>query len=135
MPYFKRDDITLYYEVTGDGFPILLFAPGGMRSALSFWSGSEWSPIEVLSNDFMVIAMDQRNAGSSTAPISGADGWHSYTEDHIALLDHLSIDKCHVMGGCIGGPYCFGVMQAAPTRVSSPCTSFQGTNHIFSSPN
>ncbi len=71
MPYFKRDDISLYYEITGEGFPVLLFAPGGMRSALSFWHGSEWNPITALSNDFMVIAMDQRNAGASTAPEQG----------------------------------------------------------------
>ena len=119
MPYFKREDINLYYEITGEGFPVLLFAPGGMRSALSFWPGSEWNPITALSNDFMVIAMDQRNAGASTAPITGEDGWHSYTEDHIALLDHLNVERCHVMGGCIGGPYCFGVIQAAPTRVAA----------------
>jgi len=119
MPIFSYDDVNLYYEEHGDGFPLLLFAPGGMKSALSFWAGSQWNPIEVLSSNFRVIAMDQRNAGRSTAPIQAGDGWQSYAQDHIRLLDHLNIDKCHVMGGCIGGPYCFGVMQAAPERVAA----------------
>ncbi len=119
MPTFSDGDVHIYYEEYGEGFPILLFAPGGMRSALSYWAGSQWNPIKALAPYFRVIAMDQRNAGKSKAPVKGTDGWHSYTSDHIALLDHLEIDQCHVMGGCIGGPYCFGVMQKAPNRIAS----------------
>ena len=119
MPIFSDRDVHLYYEEYGEGFPILLFAPGGMRSAIRFWEGSQWNPIETLSPHFRVIAMDQRNAGQSTAPIRATDGWQVYTEDHLRLLDHLQIDRCHLMGGCIGGPYCFGVMQAAPERVAA----------------
>jgi pimeloyl-ACP methyl ester carboxylesterase len=119
VPFFEKDDTKIYYEIHGEGFPILLFAPGGMRSALSFWQSSPWNPIDILSKDFTVIAMDQRNAGQSSAPISQADGWPTYTQDHINLLDSLHIDKCHVMGGCIGGPYCFGLIQAQPERVAA----------------
>ena len=119
MPTFERDDISLYYETQGDGFPILLFAPGGMRSAVSFWGSNAWDVIGELSAHFKVIAMDQRNAGVSWAPVSGSHGWHTYTEDHLALLDHLKVEKAHVLGGCIGGPYCFGAIQAAPDRICS----------------
>lgn len=35
MPTFKRDDVSIYYEEYGSGYPILLFAPGGMRSVSS----------------------------------------------------------------------------------------------------
>ena len=119
MAFFERGEVSLYYEIHGDGFPILLFAPGGMRSAVSFWRGSEWDPIETLSPHFQVIAMDQRNAGQSKAPVTADDGWHTYASDHIALLDHLGIDKTHLMGGCIGGPYSFGVIERAPDRVAS----------------
>jgi len=92
MAFFERDDIKIYYEESGDGFPILLFAPGGMRSTLQVWTNSPFNPIEVLADHFRVIAMDQRNAGRSVAPISADDGWHAYTADHLALLDHLGID-------------------------------------------
>ncbi|MCY3884595.1 MAG: alpha/beta hydrolase [Gammaproteobacteria bacterium] len=119
MSEFRYDDVTIHYEIRGEGFPILLFAPGGMRSAISFWRGSEWNPIDTLSNDFRVIAMDQRNAGSSRAPVSRNDDWSTYTEDHIALMDYLDIEQAHLLGGCIGGPYCYGVIQAAPERVAS----------------
>ena len=119
MPTFEQGSVALYYEVSGEGFPVLLFAPGGMRSAIDFWAGGSWNPIDALAPHFRVIAMDQRNAGKSRAPIAASDGWHSYAEDHVALLDHLGIERCHVLGGCIGGPYCFGVIQAAPDRVAS----------------
>ncbi|MCB1693057.1 MAG: alpha/beta hydrolase [Pseudomonadales bacterium] len=119
MPYYTSDDVEIYYEITGEGFPVLLFAPGGMRSAISFWSGGQWNPIEALSPHFKVIAMDQRNAGKSRAPVSASDSWDTYTADHLGLLDHLGIERCHLLGGCIGGPYCVGVMKAAPDRVAA----------------
>lgn len=119
MPFFERDNIKIYYEESGQGFPVLLFAPGGMRSAIKYWHESEFKAIEELSGAFRVIAMDQRNAGQSIAPVSGSDNWDTYTSDHVALLDHLGIQKTHVMGGCIGGPYCLGMMKAAPDRVAA----------------
>ena len=119
MSEFSYGDVTIHYEIHGDGFPVLLFAPGGMRSAINFWRGAEWDPIEALSPHFKVIAMDQRNAGASTAPVTANDSWTSYTGDHLALLRHLGIDRLHVLGGCIGGPYCMGMIHAAPQRICS----------------
>ncbi len=119
MPIFERGDIKLYYEEHGAGFPILLIAPGGMRSAVSFWDQAAWNPIPQLAAHYRVIAMDQRNAGQSSAPIRASDSWHAYTEDQLALLDHLGVDRFHIAGMCIGGPYCMGLIKAAPQRVTS----------------
>ena len=119
MPIFKRDDIELHYEEHGAGFPVLLLAPGGMRSAVSYWEKTPWNPIDHLSPQYRVIAMDQRNAGRSAAPVRSTDGWHVYTEDQVALLDHLGVDRFHVAGMCIGGPFIMGLIQAAPQRVVS----------------
>jgi pimeloyl-ACP methyl ester carboxylesterase len=119
MPIFKRGDVSIYYEEFGAGYPILLFAPGGMRSSIDFWSRSPFDPTKELATNFRVIAMDQRNAGKSAGPISASDGWDTYTGDHIALLDHLGIKQCHVMGGCIGGSYSLGIIKAAPNRISA----------------
>ncbi len=75
MPTFTRGDISLYYEEQGSGFPLLLIAPGGMRSAVSFWDKVAWNPIPFLSQHYRVIAMDQRNADHSVAPIPATDRW------------------------------------------------------------
>lgn len=119
MPTFERAEVSIYYEEYGSGYPLILFAPGGMRSSIEFWQRSPFDPTVELARDFRVIAMDQRNAGRSRAPIAAADGWDSYTSDHLALLDHLKIAKCHLMGGCIGSSYCLGVIKSAPERVSA----------------
>lgn len=119
MPVFERAGVSLYFEEYGSGYPLLLFAPGGMRSSIDFWRRSPFDPTAELAADFRVIAMDQRNAGRSHAPVSAADGWESYTADHLALLDHLGIRRAHLLGGCIGSSYCLGVIKAAPERVSA----------------
>lgn len=69
---------------------------------------------------YRVIVMDQRNAGGkSRAPLTAQDGWHSYTSDHIAVLDHLKIDKCHLFGQCIGGSFIANLIKTQPQRVAA----------------
>ncbi len=128
MPTFTRDTasgpVSINYESHGEGFPLLLIAPGGMRSAIDFWTRTPWNPIEQLADRYRVIAMDQRNAGRSTAPVRATDSWHVYLDDQLALMDHLGADRFHVAGMCIGGSYAYGLIAAAPERVAS-ATLFQ----------
>jgi pimeloyl-ACP methyl ester carboxylesterase len=128
MPMFKRADAELHYEVHGKGFPILLYAPGGLKSAMGFWAGAggnypngvPWmDPRKELSDTYSVIAMDQRNAGQSIADVKPDHGWHTFADDHFALMDHLGFGKFHVMGGCIGGSYCFEAIEHDPGRIAS----------------
>jgi pimeloyl-ACP methyl ester carboxylesterase len=119
MPIYEHAGVALYYEEFGSGYPLLLFAPGGMRSSIDFWHRSPFDPTTVLASDFRVIAMDQRNAARSRAPIEADDGWQTYAADHLALLDYLGIQRCHIMGGCIGSSYCLKLIEAAPSRVSA----------------
>ena len=118
MPIWQQGELKIHYETFGEGFPVLLFAPGGMHSKIDVWERMPWNPIDVLSPHFRVIAMDQRNAGESEAPIQGTDGWGTYAADHVALLDALEIDRCHVLGCCIGGPYALGLIEADAQRVA-----------------
>lgn len=119
MPTFQRGDVSIHYEEFGQGFPILLLAPGGMRSSIEFWKRTPYEPAKELAGQFRLIAMDQRNAGRSTAPICGSDGWHVYTEDQLRLLDHLKIERCHALGNCIGGAFALSLIEAAPDRITS----------------
>lgn len=120
MPTIQNGDATIYYEVHGSGFPILTFAPGGLLSAISIWErpAAPVNPIKAFGGDFQVIVMDQRNApGQSRAPVTAETGWDSYTADHIAVLDDLGIQRCHLFGQCIGGPFIFNMLEHAPQRV------------------
>lgn len=98
---------------------MLLIAPGGMKSALEVWNNMPWNPLEALPSNYQVVAMDQRNAGASVAPITASDSWDTYTADQLGLMDHLGLDRFHVIGMCIGGPYVMGLVAAAPERVVS----------------
>jgi pimeloyl-ACP methyl ester carboxylesterase len=122
MPSFEHQSAHIYYEEFGQGFPILTFAPAGLRSVISVW-GQPMAPINPTTDfakDFRVIAMDQRNAGGqSRAPITARDSWDDYTADHIAVLDHLRIDKCHLYGQCIGGSFIINMLKHHPERVQS----------------
>jgi pimeloyl-ACP methyl ester carboxylesterase len=125
MPMLKRADAELYYEVHGRGFPLLLFAPGGLRSNVEFWGPDAngnpraWmDPRKALAGAFTVVAMDQRNAGKSVADVKPDHGWHTFAADHLALMDHLGFNKFFVLGGCIGGSYCFEAIEQAPDRVA-----------------
>ena len=118
MPTMRYEGVTLYYEERGAGYPLLLFAPGGMHSVVEFWARMPFNPIEEISDQFRVIAMDQRNAGRSFAPVQAA-GWEEYAGDAAALLDHLDIERAHIMGGCIGSSFCLAFIKHAPQRVSA----------------
>ena len=126
MAILNRDDAEIHYQEYGAGFPILLFAPGGMRSEASLWhsppggppkSWNDWT--QVLADDYRVIAMDQRNAGRSRGAIEADHGWHTYAADHIALMDHLGIDRFHTLGGCIGSSFCLKLCEMVPDRISA----------------
>jgi pimeloyl-ACP methyl ester carboxylesterase len=121
MPSFTHHDATIYYEEYGHGFPVVTFAPAGLMSVIDVWN-RPMAPVNPITafTGFRVIAMDQRNAGGqSRAPITAQDGWHTYAADHIALLDHLGIDKCHLYGQCIGGPFILSLLKAQPHRIAS----------------
>lgn len=121
MASFRHGEAELHYDIEGpdDGYPVLLIAPGGMRSSNAIWNDMPWNPRAALAERFRLIGMDQRNAGRSTAPITAEDGWTTYRDDQLALLDHLGIERCHVLGMCIGGPYIFGLLKAAPERFTA----------------
>ncbi|MEQ9638908.1 MAG: alpha/beta hydrolase [Alphaproteobacteria bacterium] len=119
MPFFERDGARIHYEIHGEGFPVLLLAAGGMRSSIPFWATTPLNAVELLAPHYQVIAMDQRNAGRSTAPITGTDGWRDYRDDQIGLLDHLGIDRFHAAGMCIGGSFIMELVHAVPQRIVS----------------
>ncbi|MEY2959078.1 MAG: hypothetical protein RLZZ01_1646 [Actinomycetota bacterium] len=120
MASFDHGSATIHYDLEGpdDAFPVLLIAPGGMRSANSLWDDMPWNP-RTLSDRYRVIGMDQRNAGRSVAPVSPGDDWATYRIDQLVLLDHLGVERCHVIGMCIGGPYIAGLLLADPRRFAS----------------
>ena len=118
MPIVSRPcGARIHYVVQGSGpIAVLLLAPGGMRSNIHFWDHSPYNPWRSLSGEeFKVIAMDQRNAGQSVGPLSPERGWETFTEDQLAVLDHLGVGQAVLVGSCIGCSYMLKLVHAAPT--------------------
>lgn len=117
MAVFTSERTTINFEERGAGFPVLLLAPGGMRSGIDMWRNAAVDPWESYSDEFRLIAMDQRNAGRSEGPLDPADPWGMYAADQLGLLDHLGIDRFMVMGCCIGCSFILELIERAPQRV------------------
>jgi pimeloyl-ACP methyl ester carboxylesterase len=119
VPLISRPDgASIHYEVFGQGFPLLLIAPGGVSSEIGFWERSTINPIKEFAGDFMVIGMDQRHAGQSPAPAEPFS-YDQTVADQIAVLDAVGARRAHVMGGCIGCAHAWRLIHDAPERVAA----------------
>lgn len=118
MPHVNRPDgARIYYETRGSGFPLLLFAPGGINSQVNFWRRSLIDPFE-LADEFMVIGMDQRNAERSPGPLR-APTWEEHAADQRAVLEALGATRTLLYGGCIGGGFVLRFIAEAPEMVAA----------------
>ena len=93
---FIHDGVTLYYEVYGQGEPVLLVHGNGGSIA---WLKAQ---IEYFRTRYRVIAMDSRDQGKS-GDSPGAITYEKMTDDLAALLDHLKSPPVNVLGWSDGG--------------------------------
>ena len=98
VPTVSVNDVDLYYEEAGDGFPVVL---------CHGYTGShyDWAlQIPMLARQYRVVAMDHRGHGLSEAPLSSSDySIPTFSRDVGALLEHLGIEKCYLVGHSMGG--------------------------------
>ncbi|MBI1370555.1 MAG: alpha/beta fold hydrolase [Planctomycetes bacterium] len=96
MPWAEVTDARLYYELTGEGEVVLLIPGLGSTCRLL-------DPIVYSLNDgFCLLGVDNRGVGQSIAhrPVHTL---HDYSADLIELLDHLQIERAHIVGISLGG--------------------------------
>ncbi len=116
--FYQRGAVRLHFQEAGAGHPLLVIPGGGLNSTISALS-NPFNPFDSFTNEYRCIAADLRNAnnGQSTGPLEIDRPWDSYADDHLALMDHLGIQKFMVMGFCIGGPFIWNLLKRAPDRV------------------
>ena len=99
------DGIVTRYEIVGEGPPLLMYSPGGFDATLEKWSiqgiYAQFKPLETLSKQFRCIVFDRRETGHSGGRVERVK-WTDYVAQGKGLLDHLEIEKAHLMGGCMG---------------------------------
>jgi pimeloyl-ACP methyl ester carboxylesterase len=102
--------IDLSYEEQGSGPPLLLIP--GLAATASYWA----SLAPALAPHFHLIALDNRGAGRSSAP-PGPYTTRVLADDAAALLDHLGIERAHILGFSLGSLIAQELTLAHPERV------------------
>lgn len=99
----------LYFEITGNGHPVVLIHSGG--ADLRQWTFL----VSFLSKNYKVIAFDGRGAGKSPSPIKHAN----YVEDVLELMDYLKLNQATIIGHSMGGQIATDFALNYPERVSN----------------
>ncbi len=122
MPTAVVDGIPTRYEIAGSGPPLLLFSPGGFNAALDNWRTfgiyERLNLLDHLAERYTCIAFDKRESGESGGRVERIS-WDDYAEQGKGLLDHLGIERAHLMGGCIGCSIVSALAVAHPERAAS----------------
>lgn len=88
--------LNMYYEIYGTGAPLLIIHGNG--GSIKDFS----KQIPYFSKEYKVILADSRSQGKSV-DTGDSLGYEMMTDDLNALLDHLHLDSCFVIGWSDGG--------------------------------
>lgn len=118
MPFADQDGVRIYYEVEGDGPPLVLHV--GFLGSLEDWRRADVGYVRALRDSFRLILLDPRGQGRSDAPRHPcAYGFGERVGDVLAVLDAVGVDRAHFWGYSMGGGVGFALGAAAPDRVAS----------------
>lgn len=119
MPFCRCEAVTLYYEVHGEGPPLLLVA--GLGGGSWSWYGQ----VPFFKKRYRTIVFDNRGAGRSSIP-AGPYRMAQLAGDARCLLDHLEIDTTYVLGLSMGGMIVQELALVIPRRLQA---MFLGCTH------
>lgn len=127
MPYLDVSGGRLYYEVAGEGRPVIFIHAGIADHRM-------WQPQwEAFSPHFRVVRYDTRTYGQTTTE----DVPYSNRADLLALLDHLGIERAILIGCSRGGQIAADFTLEHPERVFRlvlVCAGVGGVSQIESDP-
>lgn len=126
MAKVKINDIEMYYEIHGEGQPLILIE--GLGYSTWMW----YKQVKELSKHFKVILFDNRGVGETDKP-NVEYSIELLADDLADLLSKLKISKAHILGVSMGG------FVAQEFAIKYPCmvdklilcsTSFGGHNSV-----
>lgn len=114
MPKALTNGIQIYYEVHGEGFPLILSWGVGGNSDL--WQDQ----VADLSADYRLILWDARGHGKSETPRQRDQyGIPISADDLLGLMDHLGVEKAYVGGHSLGAGVATVFTLEHPERVEA----------------
>ena len=117
----RVDDVNLYYEIYGQGDPLVLIAGTGISCA-------PWRVFQVpeFSRHYQVVIYDHRGLGRSDKP-DMPYSTRLFAKDCASLMDALAIPKAHIMGHSMGGRVAQWLALGHPEKVRSLVLSGSGS--------
>lgn len=112
MKIARIGEVDINYEVFGEGIPVLLIMGLGGR-------GDSWTPLSqaLASRGFMAIQYDNRDVGWSSLFTGREYEVSDMAADAVGLLDHLGVEKAHLVGISMGGMIGQEVLLRYPSRI------------------
>ena len=111
MPHLVANNLSLYYEQAGAGWPLVLLHGLGLDCRM--WD-AHWQP---LAARYQVTRYDVRGHGRSAAPATGYSR-DARVNELRALLRGLGIARCHLVGLSMGATIALGFALRHPALVS-----------------
>ena len=114
--FFDSNGVKIHYIVEGQGEPVILIH--GFTASIPV----QWQLPGIfskLSKEYQVIAIDNRGHGRSDKPHDPAQYGPEMVEDVIRLMDHMKIEKAHVVGYSMGGFMTGHMISKYPGRLLS----------------
>jgi pimeloyl-ACP methyl ester carboxylesterase len=128
VPYATLNGIRAHYETHGAGDPVLLIS--GLGGPAVNWLFQ----IRDLSPRYRIITLDNRGVGETDLPEAPVYPTGQLAEDAAALLDHLGLERAHVVGASMGGTIAIELAIRHPRLVRSLtlcCTWAQGDGRFL----
>ena len=125
MPTFERDGVKLHFDDIGEGYPVLFLHEfgGDPRS----WRGQ----VRHFSRRYRCLVLAARGYPPSDVPADPAKyGWEINLADAVGVLDHLGIEKAHVVGLSMGAYIGLLMAMRHPDRVSARVAASGGSGAV-----
>jgi len=111
MAFAELRGLRFYYETAGRGRPLVMIM--GLGANADWWGPGT---IDALARHFRVLAFDNRDAGRSS-PAAAPYTIRDMADDTVALMDHVGMDRAHVVGASMGGMIAQELALGYPDKV------------------
>lgn len=118
--FFNSNGVRIHYTSEGSGEPVVLVHGVAVNADLN-WRRPGIT--KALSRDHQVIMLDVRGHGLSDKPHAPGRYGREMVQDVVRLMDHLGIEKAHIIGYSMGGFIALKMAMMHPERLLSvaPC--------------
>lgn len=112
MAFIQKDDLVLHYRWLDQKQDQNLVLINSLGTNMGIWE----NVLPLIRQEYNILLFDKRGHGLSSTR-EGDLSIDDYADDIIFLMDHLAIEKTHVLGLSIGGMITFSLASRYPDRV------------------